>query len=205
MDLPIKEFDDYSCPDAVRGENNVLKNQVTEFLLDKQKSYADVISFLAKEKKHLDSVKAKIGKNHESYIMMSTLVVNACLVKIIPAINAEQERLDYMGFQYEPLHYDDFRKLKDIAATSWKAYSIMDSMIMEYQFKEEQYLPSKATLKKICEGMSIDTRGTKDIVSDHVKESLNDGLLGCAFDLALKIGLLSLICVIIVSLVRACN
>lgn len=198
-------LNNFDCPDVVRGEYNVLTNQVAEFLQDKQKDYADVIPFLSKEKKHLESVRAKIGKDSAPFIMMSSIVVNACLVKIIPEINAEQERLDGMGIQYTPLHYDEFRKLKDIARVSWQAFSIMDRMPMEYQFKEENYLPSRATLKKICEGMGLDTRNGKEKFSDHVTESLDNGSLGCLYEMGVKIGILVLLMVIIVSLIKACN
>ena len=198
-------IDNFDCPDVVRGEYNVLTNQVEEFLRDKQKDYSDVITFLSMEKRHLDSVRGKIGKDSVPYIMMSSLVVNACLVKIIPAINAEQDRLDRMGIQYSPLYYDEFQKLKDIARVSWSAYSIMDRMPMEYQFKEENYLPSRATLKKICEGMEIDTRSGKEKFSDRITESLDNGSLGCLYEMGVKMGILVLITVIIVSLIRACN
>lgn len=199
--------DDFYCPEVVRGEYNVLKHQITEFLMNTQKGYADVIPFLSQEKKHLDSVRAKIGKDAEPYIMMSSFVVNACLIKIIPAINDEQERLDRMGAQYDPLHYDDFRKLKDIATTSWNAYKIMDRMAMEYQFKEEQYLPSRATLKKICAGMGLDARDVKEKFSDNLAESLDPekGCLGQLLLLAVKIAILLVVVFIISSLVRLCS
>ena len=203
--LPMNISDDFNCPDVIRGECNVLKHQVADFLLDNKKSYSDVIPFLAMEKKHLDSAKSKIGKDAEAYIMMSTLVINACLVKIIPAINAEQERLDYMGIQYGPLHYDEFRKLKDIAATSWKAYSILDRMAMEYQFKEEQYLPSKATLKKICDGMGLDTRSTQDKISDHIVDSIDDGCLKTIIELIVASALFFVIALIVSSNAKACS
>lgn len=197
--------DNFDCPDVVRGEYNVLTNQIAEFLQDDQKDYADVIPFLSNEKKHLESVRAKIGKDSVSYIMMSSLVVNACMFKIIPEINAEQNRLDRMGIQYSPLHYDEFRKLKEMARISWQAYSIMDRMPMEYQFKEENYLPSRATLKKICDGMELDTRNGKEKFSDRITESLDDGSLGCLYEMGVKMGFLVLLAVIIVSIIRACN
>lgn len=196
--------DDFYCPEVVRGEYNVLKHQISEFLMNTQKGYADVIPFLSQEKKHLDSVRAKIGKDAEPYIMMSSFVVNACLVKIIPAINDEQERLDRMGAQYDPLHYDEFRKLKDIATTSWNAYKIMDRMAMEYQFKEEQYLPSRATLKKICAGMGLDARDVKEKFSDHLEKSLDpdNGCLGIIITRGIIVAILFVVLWIIV---KACS
>lgn len=143
------DFDEY-YPEQVRGEYYVVRHEITSFLSDPKKGYDDVMSFLQQEMPHLRSIRAKLGKTDMFYQKVSSYVVEACLQKIIPAVNDEQSRLDSLGLKYEAPNYIHFRTLKDIAKKSWAAYQIMDKMDMEYMFRYERYLPSRNTLRMIC-------------------------------------------------------
>ena len=151
------DFDEY-FPEQVQGEYFVVRHEITSFMLDPKKGYDDVMSFLQQERPHIRSIRAKLGKTDMFYQKVSSYVVEACLQKIIPAVNDEQSRLDSSGLKYEAPNYNHFRTLKDIAKKSWAAYQIMDKMDMEYMFKYERYLPSRNTLQKICASLSIETR-----------------------------------------------
>lgn len=151
------DFEEY-FPYQVRGEYYVVRHEITSFLLDPKKGYDDVMSFLQQEMPHLRSIRAKLGKTDMFYQKVSSYVVEACLQKIIPAVNDEQSRLDSLGLKYEAPNYIHFRTLKDIAKKSWAAYQIMDKMDMEYMFKYERYLPCRNTLRMICTSLSIETR-----------------------------------------------
>ncbi len=156
------DFDEY-FPEQVRGEYYVVRHEITSFLSDPKKGYGDVISFLQQEMPHLRSIKAKLGKTDMFYQKVSSYVVEACLQKIIPAVNAEQNRLESLRLKYEAPNYIHFRTLKDISKKSWAAYQIMDKMDMEYMFKYERYLPSRNTLQTICTSLSIETRTKSQI------------------------------------------
>ena len=151
------DFDE-CFPEQVRGEYYVIRHEVTSFLSDPKKGYDDVVSFLQQEVPHLRSIKAKLSKTDVFYQKVSSYVVEACLQKIISAVNEELSRLDSLRLKYEAPNYIHFRTLKDIAKKSWAVYQIMDKMDMEYMFKYERYLPSRNTMRIICTSLSIETR-----------------------------------------------
>lgn len=105
------DFEEY-FPYQVRGEYYVVRHEITSFLLDPKKGYDDVMSFLQQEMPHLRSIRAKLGKTDMFYQKVSSYVVEACLQKIIPAVNDEQSRLDSLGLKYEAPNYIHFRTLR---------------------------------------------------------------------------------------------
>lgn len=197
------DFEEY-FPDQVRGEYYVVRHEITSFLLDPKKGYDDVKSFLQQEVPHLRSIRAKLGKTDMFYQKVSSYVVEACLQKIIPAVNDEQSRLDSLGLKYEAPNYIHFRTLKDIAKKSWAAYQIMDKMDMEYMFRYERYLPSRNTLQMICEDLLIETRTKGEIFKQKAGDSAEEAG-GCLLELILKIAVALIICMGIPALIKMCS
>ena len=197
---------DIIVPDVIQGEYNVISHRLMDFM-DDSKTYNDAMSFLREMNPHLASIRGKIGKSDLAYLRISSMVVEAILQKIIPAINQEQSRVEAMHIRYEPVNYSLFRDLKEVANVSWALYRVMDKMDMEYQFKYERYLPSRRTLEQICSELSIDTRTSKTKIINNLEDSLDpdSGCLGMTIVTIIKMALVSVIFLVIVSVIRMCD
>lgn len=105
-------------PFNVRGEYNVIINEIDEFVSNPRYSYKGVKPFLEQEKQHLNSIKSKLGKNDLFYIGVSTAIVEACIKKINESYVSEKNKVSSMSIRYEPQYYSYYRDLKDVARDS---------------------------------------------------------------------------------------
>ncbi len=165
-------------PALIRGEYNVITKEIAVFRSDASRSYKDVMPFLEQEKKHLNSIKDKLGKDDLFYVAISTDVVEACLKKINESFNTEKKKIASLSIKYEPQYYSYYRELKEVSQDSWAILKELQKMAMEYQFRFEQYTPTYASIKKTCDELGIDTRSAGAKLISAIDESPVTGCFG---------------------------
>lgn len=174
-------------PFNVRGEYNVIRNEINDFVSNPRYTYKDVMPFLEQEKKHLKSIKDKLGKDDLFYVAISTDVVETCLKKINDSLNSEKNKIARLSIKYEPQYYSYYRELKDVSQDSWAILKELDKMAMEYQFRYEQYTPTYASIKATCDELGIDTRSAGAKLISAVDESPVTGCFGDLLGTIIKI------------------
>ena len=205
-------------PIEVFAEDRSIKEELRKFCqLPEKISHA--VTLLNNTKRHLQSIKSKLGADNTYYLKMSTLVVSNALHNIIEEVNAvQQDQTIEIGGQQVPVSFlfDRDGKIRQIGNTlqaAWKATLIMDTFEMEPEFKTRRYLPNRSTLKELCDQMGVSTSTTSvrrnpqpsttttyqpstpknTSTASKVPSSSNETNWGCivAIIIALIIGLLS--------------
>ncbi len=152
-------------PIEVFAEDRAIKEELSNFCqLPEKISHA--VTLLNNTKRHLQSIKSKLGANNTYYLKMSTLVVSNALHNIIEEVNAvQQDQTIEIGGQRVPVSFlldrdEKIRQIKNVLQAAWEATLIMDTFDMESEFKTNRYLPNRSTLKDLCVQMGISTRTT---------------------------------------------
>lgn len=152
-------------PMEVFAEDKAIKEELGKFCqLPEKISHA--VTLLNNTKRHLQSIKSKLGADNTYYLKMSTLVVSNALHNIIEEVNAvQQDQTIEIGGQQVPMSFllDRDGKMRQIRKTlqaAWEATLIMDTFEMEPEFKTKRYLPNRSTLKDLCNQMGISTSTT---------------------------------------------
>ena len=86
---------------------------------------------------HIVAIKEKLGKNHQYYLKISTIIVNNALGNIISEVNKALN--------------SDFNTLKSILISAWHAQLYMDKFDLEPQYKEGRYKENRIALYGIFE------------------------------------------------------
>lgn len=203
--LPHPMIESIDPPALIRGEYNVITKEIDRFRSDTSSSYKDVMCFLEQERPHLSSIKSKVGKRDLFYVTISTRVIEVCLEKINNALLQEKDRLSQLNLKYEPQFYSYYRDLKDISSVSWSLINHLDKMAMEYQFRYEQFIPTRNEIKKTCDGLCIDTRSKGVKLLNSIDESPVTGCFGELLIGFVKIVIVALLFSGIAAITKMCN
>ena len=146
-------------PTEVFVEDTSIKEELRKFCqLPEKISHATTL--LNNTKRHLQSIKNKLGANNPYYLKISTQVVGNALHNIIEEVNAvlQNQTIEIEGQRVPvPLF---IRQIGNTLQTAWEATLIMDTFDMESEFKTNRYLPNRSTLKDLCVQIGVSTRTT---------------------------------------------
>ena len=108
------------------------------------------IRLLDATKRHLQSIKDKIGATHSYYLKLSTQVVGLAMGNIIGEVNDNQKLL-MSASQSSPQTKTAIIRinLKPVVDNAWNAFQKMDTFDMESDFKQNKYNPNRTSLRDI--------------------------------------------------------
>lgn len=175
----LKKIIDELPPMEVFEEDKTIKNELARYT-KLSETIANAENLLQKVKPIIEKVKSKLGPNNSYYLKMSTAIVAAALHNLIEEVNDIQNKINSNSSEIDPLDrilgrkyhssfgYENeeakrlrilsmFPLLKGTLEEAWRIIKIMDSFDMEYNFKQNRYIPNRNTLKNLCEQVGIST------------------------------------------------
>ena len=102
---------------------------------------------------HIVAIKEKLGRKHQYYLKISTIIVNNALGNVISEVNESQKK--------------DFGVLKATLISAWRTQLYMDMFDMELSYKVGRYKECRSVLK------TVDIRSPKTGISVHFSVSLS--------------------------------
>lgn len=147
-------------PTGVEQESNAIQDAILSFINNPGEKTISLthendrtvhsIRLLDATKKHLVSIKSKIGINHPYYLKLSTQVVGIAMGNIIGEVNDNQNLLISASQSSPQTKAAIIRiNLKPVVDNAWRAFLKMDDFDMESDFKRDRYTPNRNSLKEI--------------------------------------------------------
>lgn len=100
---------------------------------------------------HIIAIKELLGRNHKSYLKISTIIVNNAFGNVIAEINDAQKK-------------EDFESLKAILISAWRTQLYMDMFDLEPAYKEGRFKECRLALYRIIEKC----KGFEPIVNSYM-------------------------------------
>lgn len=86
---------------------------------------------------HIVAIKEELGRNHQYYLKISTVIINNALGNVISEVNEAQKR--------------DFEILKAVLISAWRTQLYMDKFDLEIVYKEGRFKECRSALYSIIE------------------------------------------------------
>lgn len=142
-------------PLEIMEEDRAIKTKIS-LCLSLPENITNADNLLHSTRSSLLAIKQKRGDKDEYYLKISTTVVTVALHNVIEEINDIQSKMKIVQL----LEYDkrsSLPKLESTFKSAWSTIIFMDSFDMEFDFKQNRYVPNRNTLKQMCEQMRIPT------------------------------------------------
>lgn len=134
---------------------NALRNYAS--LPDK---ISHAITLLKKTKRHLQTIKQKLGESNSYYLKLSTIVVNNALGNVIAEVNEAQEAAESTANNHIiPRAAASMAALviRPVLEQAWEATMLMDTFDMESDYKNNRYNENRTALEGLCRQFGVRT------------------------------------------------
>lgn len=163
IDILLKIIDNLP-PREVFAEDRAIKEELRRYnqLPDK---ICHAVTLLNNAKPHLQSMRQQLGAGNAFYLKASTAVVNNALYNVIEEVNAVQGgEIELGGIPLPRLIETRIEKIKSTLREAWQATLLMDTFDMEPAFRIDRYVPNRATLKDMCDGLGVPTYTPRPVI-----------------------------------------
>lgn len=172
-------------PESLKGEHSLLQEELAALPLMGEKS-KELPETFKRIKKHLHSVKCKIGENHEYAIAISTRVATLMLSNLLLLVSIEQhfmiDKLKVIQSNQRTksgtISISFCRSIIDVLKISLHVLKEIDSLSLEYKFKNKVLKYYIDKINSLSNQFYIDTRNSKEKTKDALITT-GEETLGC--------------------------
>lgn len=130
-------------PAEVDNEVNAILKALKEFV-ELPNKIEHSVALLDVTKPHFISMKAKLGKDNELYLQLSTQIVGNALSNVIAEVN--DLSTTYSLSALPPTR----EQMKDVVSRAWRCIRKMQNYDMNKDFKNDKFRPNLRTLRGMC-------------------------------------------------------
>ena len=178
MEKLFEEADKIHVKEIIKDEFDIIKRESRELLCkDCLYNLYGLIDYLNLQKRHLNSIKSKIGNNDIQYLEASTFVVKVGLFDIgesvyfhylhLVQVNTPVLSLSNYSSINVGSNYGDPKKI-------WEAVKVLDQFPMLYSFKYDVYQPKRREIEKQCYLHGADVRTPEQVKKDKRRDFWDD-------------------------------
>ncbi len=172
-------------PESLKGEHSLLQEELAALPLIGEKS-KELPEVFKRIKKHLNSVKCKIGEKHEYTIAISTRIATLMLSNLLLLISIEQHFMIDKLKVIQPnrrtrsgsISISFCRSIIDALKISLHVLKDINSLSLEYKFKNKVLTYYLEKINNLSNQFYIDTRNSNEKTKDALIAT-GEETLGC--------------------------
>lgn len=176
--------------DSIREEFNRILNE-SKVLLSRDPAFGllGLVDYINQQKRHISTIRYKIGSQDITYAMIVTFVVKVAIFDIEETIFLEQ----LMDQKY---HMSISKMIVTHERNLWEAIKLIDNLDMLLAYKHDVYEKKREEYKRKCILKNIDTRTPQQVKKDNISNTV-DSMSGCIF-----LFVFFLICILIGAIIK---